>query len=202
MRCPRCFDDYESGVSRCATCRLDLVPADQLLGRDGRPPVPAPARPDPAALAEQHLGRFHPRMAEAVLALLAGRGIRATVATHDDHTEVAVPGTWRDELRAELVLGWDDLIEALDPDDAPAVLGAGGHAPGWFDAPLGGYIDRDGKLVVDAPPEDDADSRRTLGPAMIAAGAILAVSGWQVVEVPALVIIGVGLVMLGLFLPR
>jgi hypothetical protein len=202
MRCPRCFDDYEPGVTECASCRLELVPAEQLEGGDGTPPTPAPARPDPQAMTAQHLGRFHPTMAAAVLALLEERGIDAEVTTHDDHTELAVAGRWRDDVRAELVLRWDELLESLDPDAAPGVLATGGHAAGWFDAPLGGYIDRDGKLVVDGPTEDDTDGGRTLGPAMIAGGAILAVSGWQVVELPALVLVGIGLIVLGLFLPR
>lgn len=202
MRCPRCLDDYEPHVHRCTACDVALVPAEQVSADQPRErEFPAP-RPDPAAAAAQHLGRFHPAMATRVLVLLADRGIEAAVHQHDDHTEVAVPGTWRDDVRAELVLRWDELLAGLEADDAPAVLAAGGHAPGWFDAPLGGHIDRDGKLVVEAPAEDDADSGRTLGPAMIAGGAILAVSGWLVVELPVLVLIGIGLVVLGLFLPR
>jgi hypothetical protein len=202
MRCPRCFDDFEPHVRRCATCNLDLVSAERLP--DDRAPElqhPAP-RPRPVALAAQHLGRFHPTMATQVLALLEARGIDATVQRRDDHTEVAVPGASRDDVRAELVLRWDELLAGLEPDDAPEVLAAGGLTPGWFDAPLGGHIDRDGRLVVDAPTEDDADGSRTLGPAMIAGGAIIAVSGWQVVDLPALVLIGIGLIVLGLFLPR
>lgn len=202
MRCPRCLDDYEPHVRRCATCHLDLVPAEQLSD-GGAPERDRPAgRPDPTAPAAQHLGRFHPTMASQVLDLLAERGIDAEVHPHDDHIEVAVASTWRDDVRAELVLRWDELLAGLEPDDAPEVLAAGGHTPGWFDAPLGGHIDRDGRLVVDAPTEDDVDGSRTLGPAMIAGGVILAVSGWQVVELPALVLIGIGLVVLGLFLPR
>jgi hypothetical protein len=202
MRCPRCLDDYEPHVRRCATCHLDLVPAEQLPDDHAPELQDPPPRPGSAALAAQHLGRFHPTMATQVLALLEARGIDAAVQRHDDHTAVAVPGTWRDDVRAELVLRWDELLAGLEADDAPAVLAAGGHAPGWFDAPLGGHIDRDGKLVVDAPTEDDADGSRTLGPAMIAGGAIIAVSGWQVVELPTLVLIGIGLIVLGLFLPR
>ncbi len=202
MRCPRCLDDYEPHVRRCATCHLDLVPAEQLPdGGAPGPQLPAP-RPDPAGTSAQHLGRFHPTMATQVLALIEDRGIEAAVHSHDDHTEVAVPGTWRDDVRAELVLRWDELLAGLEPDDAPEVLAAGGHTPGWYDAPLGGHIDRDGKLVVDAPIEDDADGGRTLGPALIAGGAILVVSGWQVAELPALVLIGIALVVLGVFLPR
>ncbi|MGM0618526.1 MAG: hypothetical protein ACQEUI_10350 [Actinomycetota bacterium] len=181
---------------------MDLVPAEQLPD-DGalEPDRPAP-RPDPAGTSVQHLGRFHPTMATQVLALIEERGIEPAVHPHDDHTEVAVPGMWRNDVRAELVLRWDELLAGLEPDDAPAVLATGGHTPGWFDAPLGGHIDRDGKLVVDAPAEDDADGGRTLGPAMIAGGAILVVSGWQIVELPALVLIGIALVVIGLFLPR
>jgi len=202
MRCPRCLDDYEPHVHRCATCGVELVPAGQL-GDDLVPErEPRPTRPDPTTAAAQHLGRFHPTMAARVLSLLEDRGIDAAVQRHDDHTEVAIPGTWRDELRAELVLRWDELLAGLEADDAPAVLATGGHAPGWYDAPLGGHIDRDGRLVVDAPAEDDVDGGRTLGPAMIAGGAILAISGWLVVDLPALVLTGIGLLVLGLFLPR
>lgn len=202
MRCPRCLDEYEPHVRRCATCDLDLVPAEELSADGTLEREPPAARPDPSAATAQHLGRFHPTMATQVLALLEDRGIEAAVQHHDDHTEVAVPGAWRDDVRAELVLRWDELLAELEADDAPAVLAAGGHAPGWFDAPLGGHIDREGRLVVDAPTEDEVDAGRTVGPALIAGGAILAVSGWLVVELPALVLVGLGLLVVGLFLPR
>lgn len=202
MRCPRCLDDYEPHVHRCASCGVELVPAEQV-GDEVAPELQAETpRASATTTAAQHLGRFHPTMAARVLTLLEDRGIDAVVQRHDDHTEVAVPGRWRDDVRAELVLRWDELLAALEADDAPAVLATGGHAPGWFDAPLGGHIDRDGRLVVDAPAEDDVDGGRTLGPAMIAGGAILAVSGWLVVEQPVLVLVGIGLLVLGLFLPR
>jgi hypothetical protein len=201
MRCPSCFDEYEPHVRRCATCGNELVPDEALRGEDGSlrdAEEPVLQRLDRAM---RHLGRFHPALAPHVLALLEGKGIDAAQRVTDDEVAITVPGSWRDDVRAELVLRWDELLAALDPDEAPEVLATGGHTPGWPDAPVGGAIDRDGRLVVDAP-DDEADGGRTLGPAMLIGGAILAISGWQVIESPALMIAGIAVMILGLFLPR
>ena len=200
MRCPNCLDEYEAGVERCATCRVALVPEDEL---------PDDAAPDrlreatvPQAPHEVHLGTFHPAMAREVEALLDERGIDHDRRERDDAVQVRVDQRWRDDVRAELLLRWDELLADLEVDEAEDVLPTGGQAPGWLDPPVGGHIDRDGRLVVEGPAEDDTDSSRTLGPAMIAGGLILAVSAWQVVEVPALVLLGVALAIVGLLIPR
>ncbi len=200
MRCPNCLDEYEAGVDRCATCRVALVPEDEL---------PDDATPDrlreatvPRAPHEVHLGTFHPAMARQVAALLDERGIEHDRREHDDRVELRVDRQWQDDVRAELLVRWDELLADLEVEDAADVLPTGGQAPGWLDPPVGGHIDRDGRLVVEGPEEDDPDSSRTLGPVMIAGGLILAVSAWQVVEVPALVVLGVALAVLGLLLPR
>lgn len=201
MRCPSCFDEYEPDVVRCAACDVELVTEEELDGDAAAQPRPRPARPD-AATGPRPLGRFHPDMVPQVLHVLREQGVEHDVRTRDDDVEVAVEAGRRDELRAELLMRWDDLLAELDADLAPEVLGSGEHAAGWLDAPRGSYIDRDGKLVVDAPPEDDADDRRTLGPTLVAGGAILALAGWQVLDVGAVIIAGVGLALLGLFIPR
>lgn len=202
MRCPSCRDEYEPDVVRCAACDLDLVTDEEFeaLADDDAQPQPRSARG--VDTGPRPLGRFHPDIVPLVLDVLREKGVEHDVRTRDDDVEVAVEGQWRDDLRAELLLRWDDLLAELDTDLAPEVLGSGEHAAGWFDAPLGSYIDRDGKLVVDAPPDDDADDRRTLGPTLVAGGAILAIAGWQVVDVGAVVIAGVALVLIGLFIPR
>lgn len=201
MRCPSCFDEYEPHVRRCATCGNELVPDEELLTEDGS--LPAAAEPDHRHLDRtlRHLGSFHPAVVPHVVALLEEKGIEVAQHLGDDEVALSVPGGWRDDVRAELLLRWDELLAALDADEAPDVLAAGGHTPGWPDAPLGGAIDRDGRLVVDAP-DDEADGSRTLGPAMLVGGAILAVSGWQVVDAPALIIVGIGVMIVGLLLPR
>lgn len=200
MRCPNCLDEYEAGVDRCATCRVALVPEDEL---------PDDAAPDrlreataPRTPHEVHLGTFHPAMAGLVVALLDERGIEHGRREHDEGVSLRVDAAWRDDVRAELLVRWDELLAELEVEDAEDVLPTGGQAPGWLDPPVGGHIDRDGRLVVEGPAEDDPDSSRTLGPAMIAGGVILAISAWQVVEVPALVLLGVALAILGLLLPR
>ncbi len=165
-------------------------------------PVPQPRAARNADAGPRPLGRFHPDIVQLVLDVLQDKGVDHEVRRFDDHVEVAVDGRWRDDLRAELVVRWDELLAELDADLGPEVLGSGAHAAGWFDAPLGSYIDRDGKLVVDAPPEDDADDRRTLGPTLVAGGVALAIAGWQVVDVGALIIAGVALALIGLFIPR
>ena len=203
MRCPSCLDEYEPDVVRCAACDVDLV-TDEEFDADadaGTQPRPRPARPATDS-GPRPLGRFHPDMVGLVLEVLQDKGVEHDVRTRDDDVEVAVEAAWRDELRAELLMRWDDLLAELDADLAPDVLASGAHAAGWFDAPQGSYIDRDGKLVVDAPPEDDADDRRTLGPALVAGGTILAIAGWQVMDVGAVIIAGVALAVVGLFIPR
>lgn len=201
MRCPSCFDEYEPHVRRCATCGNELVPDEALRRDDGS--LVDPEEPEVQHLdqAMRHLGRFHVALAPHVLALIEDKGIEVAQHLGDDEVTITVPGTWRDDIRAELLLRWDEVLAAVDADQAPDVLAAGGHTPGWPDAPLGGAIDRDGRLVVDAP-DDEADRGRTLGPAMLVGGAILALSGWQVIDSPALLITGLGVMLLGVFLPR
>jgi hypothetical protein len=201
MRCPSCFDEYEPHVRRCATCGNELVPDEALRRDDGS--LVDPEEPEVQHLdrAMRHLGRFHVALAPHVLALIEGKGIEVAQHLGDDEVTITVPGTWRDDIRAELLLRWDEVLAAVDADQAPDVLAAGGHPPGWPDAPLGGAIDRDGRLVVDAPDDED-DRSRTLGPAMVVGGAILALSGWQVIDSPALLITGLGVMLLGVFLPR
>lgn len=201
MRCPSCFDEYEPHVRRCATCGNALVSDDALRREDGTLRDAEEPELQQVDREMRHLGRFHPALAPHVLALLEGKGIETTHQLGDDAVMITVPGGWRDDVRAELVLRWDELLAGLEADAAPDVLASGGHTPGWPDAPLGGAIDRDGRLVVDAP-DDEADGSRTLGPAMLVGGAILALSGWQVVDSPALIIAGLGVMLLGLFLPR
>ena len=201
MRCPSCLDEYEPDVVRCGSCDVELVSEEELDGDATARPRPRPARPD-APAGPRPLGRFHPDILPQVLRVLREQGVEHDVRTRDDDVEVAVDAGRRDELRAELLMRWDDLLAELDADLAPEVLGSGEHAAGWLDAPRGSYIDRDGKLVVDAPPEDDADDRRTLGPTLVAGGAILALAGWQVLDVGAVILAGAGLALLGLFIPR
>lgn len=203
MRCPSCLDEYEPDMVRCAQCDVDLVTAAELEAETDAGPAPRP-RPTRAATdaGPRPLGRFHPDIVPLVLDVIRDKGVDHDVRTRDDEVEVLVEHAWRDDLRAELLLRWDELLAELDADLAPEVLASGAHAAGWLDAPLGSYIDRDGKLVVDAPPEDDDDTRRTLGPTLVAGGAILALAGWQIVDVGAVIIAGVALVLIGLFIPR
>ncbi len=203
MRCPSCLDEYEPDVVRCAACDVDLVTEEELEadGAATSRPRPRPARADVPS-GPRPLGRFHPDILPQVLAVLRDKGVEHDVRSRDDDVEVAVEADRRDELRAELLMRWDELLAELDADLAPDVLGSGKHASGWLDAPTGSYIDRDGKLVVDAPPEDDADDRRTLGPTLVAGGAILALAGWQVLDVGAVMIAGAALALIGVFIPR
>lgn len=198
MRCPNCLDEYEAGVTRCATCHVALVD-DATLGDQAAAPPGTTPLPDRGPSGQVHLGSFHPRILPSVLGVVRTDGVAHTVTEGDDAVSVTVDAAARDRLRADLLLRWDELLETVDADDAPEVLGSGTHAPGWFDAPAGGHIDRDGRLVVEA---DDGDGRRTLGPALLAGGAILAVSGWLVVDLMPVALLGVALAVVGLFLPR
>lgn len=188
MRCPSCGDDYEPGVLECADCRVPL-------SDDGREHV---APDDPSV----RLGRFHPALATSINRELDERGVAHRDRVHDDDVEVLVDVRVRDELRAELVGLWPTLLGSVDDAHASEVRALDGDLPGWFDAPRGGHIDRHGRLVVDAADDDDAEASRVIGPALLAGGAVVAFVGWSVLDLAAIVVVGVGLVLAGLFIPR
>lgn len=194
MRCPKCLDDHEADALVCGTCGVDLQEVDDtgaIVGVD--------AGPGPAA--EARLGSFHPAIAERIAELLFRRAIAHTVVERDDAVEVRIDADWRDDVRAELTLTWSEVLGRLDPAVAQELRELGGSAPGWYDAPQGGYIDRAGRLVVSAV-EDDEDEARIVGPALLTIGAILAVVGWYVLDSGAVLSAGLALAILGLLTPR
>jgi hypothetical protein len=187
MHCPRCLDEYEPDVATCATCGEPLV---------------APGAPS-APRADALLGRFHPAVAERLEGMLAHRGIAHRRVDRDDDVELYVDRTWRDDLRAELSLTWAQIVLRLPEDSALQVRALGGASPGWYDAPRGGWVDRAGKLVVEAEDQErDADSARLAGPAMVTMGTVLLLLGWYVGAGPLVVLSGVALLLFGLLLPR
>jgi hypothetical protein len=187
VRCPRCLDEYEPHVTSCATCGETLLP----------PGVTAPTSAD--AL----LGRFHPAMADRLEAMLTHRKVTHRRVDRDDDVELYVDRAWRDDLRAELALTWAQLVHRLPEDEIVEVLALGGAAPGWHDAPRGGWVDRAGKLVVEAEDQEtDADTARLAGPAMVTIGAVLLLLGWYVGADPVVVLAGIALLVFGLLLPR
>lgn len=122
---------------------------------------------------------------------------------HDDAVEVMVDPHWRDDLRTEFALSWDALLGNLEEAAASETRALGGDAPGWFDAPRGGYVDRLGRMVVEVADEDrEIDSSRVVGPALLACGAVLIVTGWLLVESVSIIAAGIGFALLGLFVPR
>lgn len=193
-RCPECHDDHEDEALVCGSCGVVLheVDAAGLV-------VGTPAHP--LAAADARLGTFHPAVAARVAELLYRRAIAHTVIERDDAAEVRIDVHWRDDLRTELTLSWNEVVGHLDPEVAAQVRATGGRAPGWYDAPQGGYIDRTGKLVVSAV-EDDADEARIIGPILLTTGAILSVVGWYVLDSGGVLTAGFALALLGLFTPR
>jgi hypothetical protein len=190
MRCPVCRDEFEPDVDRCAECDVDLVAAD----------VPLPPRVD--AL----LGTFHPAVAERILELVSHRRIAADAVPAGDRVEIIVDRDWRDDLRAEFVLRWSELIGRLPEEERLEVGALGGSHPGWFDPPQGAWIDRQGRLQVD-PTEDEVaedEARRVVGPALISIGVVLLLYGWYdggSSQAMAMVL-GLGSIGVGLFVPR
>lgn len=200
MRCPVCHDEYEPDVVRCVDCDVPLLAGD----------VPLPPRVD--AL----LGTFHPALADRIQALVSHRGIAAEAVPAPspgddppgarDRVEVIVDREWRDDLRAELVVSWSDLVGRLPEEDRLEVVALGGPQPGWYDPPRGAWIDRQGRLQVD-PTDDEveeADAGRVVGPALLAVGGVLLLFAWyeggssQAIAV----VLGLGLIGVGLFMPR
>lgn len=187
MRCPRCHDEYEDHVSRCAGCGIPLVPDDE--------PLP----PQVDAL----LGTFHPVVAGRIEQLLAHRRIAYETVPANGTIEILVDREYRDDLRAELALNFGQLLAAIPPEEREAVNADGGRQPGWFDAPQGAWVDRSGRIQVEpADTEElDADARRVVGPSLLTVGAVLLVFGWYAGSAVA-VLTGIALVAIGLFLPR
>lgn len=191
MRCPRCHDEYEDAVTTCSSCGVLLVGDDV--------PLDAAVAAGPAA----RLGTFDAVVVPAVVAVLDEHGIVHETRTTSGGVEVLVPVAWRDDLRAELTLNWSEVVRRLDEDDVLAVLALGGSAPGWQDAPRGGYVDRSGRLVV-AVDDDEAedDAARVVGPALLTIGAVLVVLGWYVLDSAGVIAAGIVLGIAGLVVPR
>lgn len=183
--CPRCLDEYEEGVTRCASCGRGLGDgADDLR--------------------QSLVGTFHPAVAGRVTALLERRGVPYATDADDDRVAIAVDREWRDELRAELALTWEDVVARLEEDDRRAVVTAGGPQPGWFDAPRDAWIDRQGRIQVEATPDETAaeDARRTLGPVLAGVGLVLLLLSWYTDAGLGLALAGVAALAVGLLLPR
>jgi hypothetical protein len=184
MRCPACQDEYEPHVRECVACGLPLLAEHQAA-----PPAP-----------DTRLGTFDPLAAQAVLDLLGERSIAAETVTHDEDVEVLVERQWRDDLRAELTMTWTEVVRRLPEEQAHRVLARGGLQPGWLDPPRGGWVDRDGRTIVDV--ESDHDDARVVGPAMAVCGAILLIIAWYAGLGAGLVVAGLALAVVGLLLPR
>ncbi len=214
MRCPSCLDEYEPHIERCASCRVPLASDEDIEAAEGdletgedapsnglRARSAAGASRVPDAPREVRLGTFDPVVAPAVQRRLDEDGHAYTVVDHDDHVEVRIDRDERDAVRGKLTVDWEELVEDLD-EEVFDQLG-GGAAPGWFDAPQGGYIDRDGNLVVDRHDGDDEfESSRVLGPGMLVAGLAVGVLGWWLLESGPLLVLGIIMVVIGLFSPR
>lgn len=178
---------------RCADCDVPLY--DPAQGE-----VDLPAR---APEIDARLGRFHPAVGELIAQVLDRRSIPHTVQTHDEGNEILVDRQWRDDLRTEFAVSWDEILRGLDEEHVEHIRGLGGSAPGWFDAPQGGYVDRAGRMVVATEEDDDdADAARVIGPALLTVGGIAIVVGWLVLSMPGMVALGVGLAIVGLIIPR
>ncbi len=165
-------------------------------------PPGAPDPPAPPGQPDIRLGIFHPTMADALLVTLSERGTPYETVTHDDGVELVVPRDERDELRAELSVDWSDRVAELDEEERSDVRWQGGEYPGWLDPPEGGWIDRDGRLVVDAGDDRETDASRTVGPLLAVVGVGLLLATWYLGLGMGAGFLGVGLLLFGLLVPR
>lgn len=159
------------------------------------PGVSAPAR-------TRHLGRFARPVGERVLSLLGAKSILYDVEERDDELAVRVDAEWRDDVASQLYTGWIELLMGLDRDVAYGIFEQGGTHPGWHDAPDEAWTDRQGRLKVDVEAAD-ADGARAIGPALLVLGLALVLLGLvdAVSPAPALTF-GSLLLVLGALLPR
>lgn len=190
MRCSSCGDEYVAGLAVCPACEVALVPEG------------APLRPTGAPV-----GRFHPAVARHVAQLAGRRGLDARVRPHDHGDVVLVDPAGRDAFRAELVMDWAAVVGSLEDGERDAVQALGGTLPGWFDAPNGAWVDRDGRLRVADSTEDEAadDEGRYVGPGLVTIGLLLGLFAWYVGDGELrflAAVLAVALVLVGVFTPR
>ena len=185
VACPRCGDERSSDAVTCSTCG------------EPAPPVEPPR-------ADALLGRFHPLVVERLERLLTHRGIDHERHVRDHDVELRVDATYRDDLRAELVSSWAQIVHTLPEDRAMEVLASGGAAPGWFDAPAGGWVDRAGRLVVEPSADDPTalSTPRMTGPVMAGFGLLLLLLGWFTGAGDAVMMVGGALTVIGMLVPR
>jgi hypothetical protein len=187
MQCPKCGDEYESGITMCADCRIPLAP----------PGTRAPLR-------TSHLGRFAAPVGDRVLQALRAKGIDYDFERDDaDGFVIRVDVDWRDDIASQLFTGWAELLGGLDRDVAFEMTALGGTHPGWHDAPHDAWTDRQGRLQVDIDDEGDPDTGRAVGPAMVVIGmSVLLLALVDAVAMGLGVTVGLGLLVLGALLPR
>ena len=170
----------------CGNCNVELLPE----GVEAPPPTP-----------DAHLGRFHVAVAAELGAMLDEREIPYETLTRDGDVEIVVPRADRDGLRTEVSMNWPEIVAALGEEQAAELRWSGEQYPGWLDPPLGGWVDRNGHLVVDLE-EEPSEGVRTLGPMLAVIGAgVLLLTWWAELGVGG-GFAGVGLLLLGLLLPR
>ncbi len=188
--CPSCHDQYDAdGPDRCAACDVALVPDDAEL----------PARVD------RLLGTFHVAVVDRVTAILSRRGIaHEAVPAGEDRVEVIVDREYRDDVRAELAVNWNGIVSSLDREVVVELLRAGAPQPGWFDAPTSAWVDRQGRLQVDAGGDEEAmaEAGRLWGPTLMVLGVVIGLFGWYGQDSSPLLVLGLGMAALGVFLPR
>lgn len=187
--CPSCHDQYTDGAVRCATCHVDLVPDDVTL----------PPRVD------RLLGVFHPALVDRLVAMLHRRGVaHEVVPAGEDRVEVVVDREFRDDLRAELAVNWQGIVSSLDREVVADLVGGGAPQPGWYDAPTSAWVDRQGRLQVDAGGDEEAmaEATRLWGPTLVVIGVVVGLFGWYGQDSVGLLVFGLSVAALGLFLPR
>jgi hypothetical protein len=185
--CPTCADEFEPGMRRCPACGAPLIP-------DGADPPPR---------VDALLGTFHPLVALRLSTMLSGRRIAHEVVPADGRHELVVDRAHRDDLRAELLVNWTDIVGRMATDEMYEVIAAGGRQPGWYDAPEGSWVDRTGRLQVEGTTDEQHldDARRLWGPTLVALGAVIGLFGWYGQSSASLLLVGGGMVVLGLLLP-
>lgn len=182
--CPRCGSEYVDGFVTCSDCGV------ALLAPGAEPPMRT-----------SHLGRFAAPVGARVLELVRAKGIAYDFERHDDEFAIRIDEAWRDDVAVQLYTGWSEFLAGFDREDVAHLVTTGDAHPGWLDAPTEVWADRHGRLQVAV--EEQGDSGRALGPALVVAGLALVLLGVVDAIDPALgITFGLVLGALGALLPR